>query len=109
MITNGAHSTGSSIAVLPARRARSCNRPGTSPHFHAPAEGRPAALVATFLRASGPWPLHSHRQLPTAGRRHRCKTHHRSLLAPDGPANSPYRGERPCVWGTTVLIGARPA
>src|SRR3989454_7216624 len=89
MITNGAHSTGSSIAGLPARRARSCNRRGTSPHFHA--EGKPAALVARFLRESGPWPLHSHRQLPTAGHRGRRKTHQRSFLEPDGPAKSPYR------------------
>src|SRR2546426_3207140 len=109
MITNGAHSTSSSIVAPPARRVRPCNRPGTSPHFHSPAEGKPAGLVARFLRESAPWPLHSHRQLPTARRRHRRKTHQRSFLAPDGPANSPYRGERPCVWGTTVLIGARPA
>src|SRR2546426_7318470 len=41
-----------------------------------------------FLRESGPWPLHSHRQLPTAGRRRRRKTHQRSFLEPDGPARS---------------------
>src|SRR3989442_8529925 len=105
MVTNGAHSTGSSIAVLPARRARPCNRSGTSPHFHSPAEGKPAGPVARFLRESGPGPLHPHRQLPAAGRRGRRKTHQRSFLEPDGPARSPYREDSPCVWGTTVLIG----
>src|SRR2546428_13051724 len=104
MVTNGVHSTGSSIAVLHARPARSCNRPGTSPHFHAPAEGKPAALVARFLRESGPWSLHSHRQPPTAGHRGRRKTHQRSFLAPDGPATSPSREDGPCAWETTVLI-----